>query len=468
MKLWHLMVLGGLGLAAQAAPPNVLLIISDDQGFGDFGFNGNKLVRTPQLDRLAGESAIYRNFTVAAACSPTRAAVFTGRDHLLTGVWGVPPRANLRPDETRMPAFFKAADYRTLHVGKLDCAKMGKGNPTDFGWDDYLGGGGYEHRDPMMWKPRNSARGQGWTVDLWTDYALQFIRERSDQPWFLSLAYIIPHMPWICDEKHSAPFLAQGCSQNLAACYGCIAHLDECIGRLLAGLKAAGQDQRTIVVFVSDNGPTSPEVKGKDEEALAKDPDWQKRNIAKLRGHKALVWENGDRVPLLVRWPGVIKPGERKQFGCAEDILPTVLDLAGIKPGIVTHQPFTGVSLRPSLENVATVRERSEVFRMAIAGPGSPREGISDVRQRKYEDHHLTLRGPRFKFHALPRGQRALFDIEADPGETTDVQAKFPDVMARMERDCRARWEQIIASGRSFMPPPPDAQKTKARKSEDL
>jgi arylsulfatase A-like enzyme len=96
-------------VCAAESKPNVLLIISDDQGYGDFGFNGNKLVKTPNLDRLASESAVFRNFAVAAACSPTRAALYTGRDHLLTGVWGVPPRANLRPDEARMPAFFKAA-----------------------------------------------------------------------------------------------------------------------------------------------------------------------------------------------------------------------------------------------------------------------------------------------------------------------------------------------------------------------
>ncbi|MEI8079342.1 MAG: sulfatase-like hydrolase/transferase [bacterium] len=129
----------GHAFASEKSRPNVLLIISDDQGFGDFGFNGNTLVRTPNLDRLAGESALFRNFTVAAACSPTRAALFTGRDHLLTGVWGVPPRANLLPDETRMPAFFKASGYRTLHVGKLDCAKMGKGDPRAFGWDELAG-----------------------------------------------------------------------------------------------------------------------------------------------------------------------------------------------------------------------------------------------------------------------------------------------------------------------------------------
>jgi len=440
--------------APAPARPNVLLIIADDQGFGDFGFTGNKLVRTPNLDRLAGESAVYRNFTVAAACSPTRAALFTGRDHLLTGIWGVGERAGLRDDETRMPAFFKTAGYHTMHVGKIDCVKVGKKIGQDFGWDDWLGGSGYEHRDPMMWKPKNSERGHGWTADIWTDYALNFFREHREEPWFASVAFIIPHLPWVCDEKYSAPFVAQGCSKNLAACYGSIAHMDECIGRLLDGLKETGQDQRTIVVFLSDNGPTSPEAKTMNAEELAKDTDWVKRNIANLRGHKALVWENGDRVPLLVRWPGHIQPGDRKQFGGVEDVLPTLLDLTAIKADATPHQPFTGVSLQASLKDASANSGHPGLFRMAISGPGSPKPGITDATLRKFEDHHLTLRGPRFKYHALPGGAAALYDLDADPGETTDVQGEFPEVAQQMAGECRTRWEAIIHSGRSFTPEP--------------
>lgn len=440
--------------APAPAKPNVLLIIADDQGFGDFGFTGNKLVRTPNIDRLAGESAVYRNFTVAAACSPTRAALFTGRDHLLTGIWGVGERAGLRDDETRMPAFFKTAGYRTMHVGKIDCVKVGKKNGQDFGWDDWLGGSGYEHRDPMMWKPKNSERGHGWTADIWTDYALNFIHEHREEPWFASVAFIIPHLPWVCDEKYSAPFVAQGCSKNLAACYGSIAHMDECIGRLLDGLKETGQDQRTIVVFLSDNGPTSPETKTMDEEELAKDADWMKRNVANLRGHKARVWENGDRVPLLVRWPGHIQPGDRRQFGGVEDVLPTLLDLTAIKADATPHQPFTGVSLQASLKDSSANAAHPDLLRMGISGPGSPKPGVSDVTLRKFEDHHLTLRGPRFKYHSLPDSTAALYDLDADPGETADVQGKFPEVAKQMAGECRARWEAIIQSGRSFTPEP--------------
>lgn len=457
----------GLSLASFAVEqrPNVLLIISDDQGFGDFGFNGNKLVRTPNLDRLASESAVYRNFVVAAACSPTRSAVFTGRDHLFTGVWGVPPRANLRDDETRMPAVFKAGGYQTLHVGKLDCAKMGKSNPSAFGWDDWLGGGGYEHRDPMVFQQGNNRREKGWAADIWTDYTLGFMRKHRDETWFASVAYIIPHMPWVCDEKYSAPFVAAGCSKDLAACYGSIAHLDECIGRLLDGLKQTGQDQRTIVAFLSDNGPTSPEAKHDDENGNVPGEDWVKRNVAKLRGHKALVWENGDRVPMLVRWPGKIAAGERKQFGTAEDVLPTLLDLSGVKADGVKHQPFTGISLRDSLIDGSKTVEHPEAFRMAIAGKGSPRD-VADVKERRYEDHHLTLRGPRFKFHALPGGASALYDVETDPGETTDVQLRYPDVASHMAQKCRESWNAIIASGRSFAPSLDDKQGKAPRNSD--
>ncbi|MEY3897664.1 MAG: Arylsulfatase [Verrucomicrobiota bacterium] len=458
----HLLILASFLALCSAHPvwgaeatPNVLLIIADDQGFGDFGFTGNPLVLTPNLDRLAAESAVYRNFIVAPACSPTRAALLTGRDHLLTGVWGVPPRANLREDEVRMPAFFKATGYRTLHVGKLDSARVGKSQPTAFGWEDYLCGSGYEHRDPMMWKPKNSERGQGWTADLWTEHTLRYIREHRERPWFISLAYIIPHMPWVCDDKYSAPFVAQGCSANLAACYGSIAQMDAGIGRLLDALRETGQDERTIVVFLSDNGPSSPESKKLSPEALAGDADWKQRNVANLRGQKAQVWENGIRVPLLMRWPGRIAPGERTQLAGVEDVLPTLLDLAKIDASATPHLPFSGVSLLASLEDASAGTKRPDLFRMTIAGPGAPASDIATAADRLFEDHHLTLRGPRFKYQALPGGKCALYDIQADPGERTDVQEQFPDIATRMALDCNHRWEMIVQSGRAFNPPPP-------------
>ncbi len=440
------------GSAAAAPPPNVLLVIADDQGYGDFGFMGNSLVQTPRLDRLAGESAVFRNFVVAAACSPTRSALWTGRDHLLTGVWGVPPKANLRADEVRMPAFFKAAGYRTFHVGKLDCVKAAALGPAGFGWEEWIGGG-YEHRDPLVVSSAGSRREQGWTVDLWTDEALRFIRGQRDRPWFASVAYVIPHMPWVCPETASAPFVARGCSPDLAACYGSIAQMDAGIGRLLDGLRESGQEDRTIVVFFSDNGMSAPNVMRDFGDGFVRHEDWDKRNVARLRGHKSTVWENGIRQPLLVRWPARIAPGERQQFALVEDVLPTLLDLAGIPDTTLEHLPFTGLSLRPALDDPAATFDRPAAFRIAIAGPGAPRQ-VADPRRRRFEDHHVTLRGPRYKYHALPGGSAAFYDLEADPGETTDIQATYPEGFARMARRCRSRWDAIVSSGRSFAPPP--------------
>lgn len=449
-------LLCGFSDAADSARPNVLFIISDDQGFSDFGFTGNRLVSTPNLDQLAAQSARFDNFIVAAACSPSRAAFFTGRDHLLTGVWGVPPRDNLGPDEALMPAFFKAAGYHTFYAGKRDMGQPPKTTPWERGWDQGYFVSGYQHRDPTLPNRGETITPKGWTCDILTDLILDFWKRHPGEPWLATAAYIIPHLPFVCDEKFSAPFVGKGLSQDLADCYGSIAQMDAAIGRLLDGLKQSGQEDNTIIVFVSDNGMSNKVTLDR----AYKPEDWSKRNLHQLRGSKALAWENGIRVPCLIRWPGHISAGLRPQLGGAEDILPTLLDLAGVDPKKTTHLPLTGVSLRPALAGATATMSRPALFRMAISGHGSPKANILDVSQRKYEDHHLILRGPRFKYHALPGGKAALYDLEADPGETTDVQSKHAEVCASMAKQCRQRWDAIIASGRSFTPEPTPAKKS--------
>jgi arylsulfatase A-like enzyme len=428
--------------------PNILLVISDDQGFSDFGFNGNPVVKTPVLDRLAAESAVLKNFVVSPACSPTRAALLTGRDPLRSGVWGVPPRANLRPDEKLMPAYFLNSGYRTFYAGKGDIARTALFNPWDLGWEDSWTISGYQQQNPKLTTRQGLVNREGWTMDILTDLSIEFIEKNRDRPWFVTLAPIIPHLPWECPEEYSDPFLKKGLSSDLAECYGSIAHMDHSLGRVLEAIKATAQSDRTIVVFLSDNGMSN---QNNSKENISKD-DWAKRNMHGLRGAKATVWENGIISPLLVSWPGRIPASPRAQFGAVEDVLPTLLSLAGVKP-FQAPLPLDGVDLSPALLDPAAPVGRPAVFRMAVSHEGSPRvkNGIvPDPEKLSFEDHHLTLRDGRYKLHSLPGGECLLFDISADPKEANDLFKAHPEITAAMLAETRSRWERILAKGRAF------------------
>lgn len=437
-----------VGTESRAAMPNVLFIISDDQGFSDFGFTGNDAIRTPHLDRLAAESAVFENFVVAAACSPSRAAFFTGREHLVTGVWGVPKRDNLHPDETLMPSWFKSAGYATFYAGKRDMGRPPYTTPWERGWDNGYFVSGYQHQNPRLPNRGQTIEPKGWTCDIMNDLIVDFWKQNPDRPWLATAAYIIPHLPFVTDDKFAKPYRDDGLSPELALCYGSITQMDAAIGRLLAALRETGQEKNTIVVFVSDNGMSRKAVTGKDSKEWTA-ADWKVRNKHGLRGSKAWVWENGIRVPCLIRWPGRIVPGKRPQLGGAEDILPTLLDLAGIAPASVRHHPLSGISLRPALDDASFDLKRPDLFRIAISGKGAARE-LNDPKTRKFQDHHLILRGARFKYHALPGGNSALYDLTDDPGETRDRSSELPDVAARMSAEIRARWDAVIATDRAF------------------
>jgi len=208
----------------QPPRPNVLLIISDDQGYGDFGFTGNKVVKTPHLDRLASESAVLRNFVVAPACSPTRASLLTGRQHLLTGTWGVGTRANMLRDEVRMPRFFQSAGYATGFFGKRDSIQWLEQRPWDLGCDEFMGVWGYVHRDAKFFTREGVVEKKGWTCDIDVDNALDFIRRQSGtgKPWWCAVAFILPHLPWEPAESFAKPYRDAGLSPALAACYAAL------------------------------------------------------------------------------------------------------------------------------------------------------------------------------------------------------------------------------------------------------
>jgi len=453
-----LVVVGFSALGEASRSPNILLIISDDQGYGDFGFTGNKLADTPVLDRLSRDGAFYPHFMVAPACTPTRSALLTGRNHLDVGVWGVGARGDVRRDEVLMPAFFNPSGYNTWLFGKWDGSKMMELDPVARGFDWFCGiGGGYKQRRPLLCTPKGGVWTDGWSAELITDAAIEKIKESGDTPWLVHMAYIIPHLPWECPDSYADPYRKKGFSESFAQCYGSIKQMDDQIGRLLDAVREAGQEENTIVLFLSDNGPTenTPAYVNNDFKDAQFSDDWKLRNACDLIGAKAEVWDGGIRSPLLVRWPGRIESGIRKQVVMVEDLLPTLLDLAQIPADKQPeHLPFEGKSIRASLEDPLYTEDR-DIFRIALDGPGNPGDTtptriIEDARKVDYSKLHMVLRNGTYKFHHLPGGRYRLYDMELDPGESNDLSATMSDRTAAMAGRCRARWDDIASRNRTF------------------
>jgi len=431
-----ILVVGSFAHAADRSP-NILLIISDDQGYGDFGFTGNKLADTPVLDRLSKEGAFYPNFMVAPACTPTRSALLTGRNHLDVGVWGVGPRGDVRRDEVMMPSFLNPSGYNTWLFGKWDGTTMLELGPVERGFDWFCGiGGGYLQKRPLLCTPEKGEWTEGWSAELITDAAIKKIKD---------------------PDSYAAPYRKKGFSETFAQCYGSIKQMDDQIGRLLDAVRAAGQEENTIVLFFSDNGPTEnrPAWVNDNFKHAQNSKDWKLRNACDLIGAKAEVWDAGIRSPLLVRWPGKIKPGVRKHVTMVEDLLPTLLDLAQIPEAKQPkHLPFDGKSFRASLRDARFTEER-DIFRLALAGPGEPGDTtlsniIEDARETDYSRLHTVLRRGNYKFHQLPGGGFRLYDMEKDPGEKNDLSAKMPERTVELAARCRARWDDIASSNRTF------------------
>lgn len=434
---------------AERSKPNILLIVSDDQGYSDFGFTGNSVVQTPNLDRLAEQSAFYSHFIVAPACTPTRSSLFTGRHHLDTGVWGVGSRGKVRRDETLMPKFFSPSGYQTWAFGKMDGGlRMMEMTPIDRGFDSFAVGAGYAQKND-----------KGWGCDLITNAAIKKIKEAEDRPWLAYVGYVIPHLKWYCPESYAEPFRKNGYSEDIAQCYGSIKQMDDQIGRLLKAVGETGQAENTIVLFLSDNGSLDAmdnREMGGYENMKKKRPhsrDWSIRNPLSLVGRKGEVWDNGIRSPLLVRWPGKIKPGIRKHAIGVEDVLPTLLELCQISEDKhPEHFPFSGVSFSGSLKDQSFNDDR-DIFRLATGGPGVPiGEGANtpDMKTLEYHTLHTILRSGKYKCHHLPGGELRLYDMEKDPSEQNDLSEYYSERTEAMAERCRTRWDAIALRNRAF------------------
>ena len=323
---------------ASSHRPNVILILTDDQGYGDVGVHGNDVLRTPNLDRLAREGVRIKEFYVTPLCATTRASLLTGRYNQRTGVlWPFLGAEVLRHREVTLAEALKDAGYQTALIGKWHLGRYGKYGPLTHGFDEFLG-----FRDGMIDDYFDTAlehnglpvRISNYITDALTDAALRFVESNRSRPFFLFLSYNAPHIPNQVPLKYEQEYTEKGMSPHLAKVYGMITCLDDGIGRILESLEKLGLEEETIVVFLSDNGPQMESSRQmqqfRSREWHRMDAMWKGvgRYNANLRGEKATVYEGGIRSPFFARWVGQLPAGKTLEVAASHiDLLPTLLDL---------------------------------------------------------------------------------------------------------------------------------------------
>jgi arylsulfatase A len=426
-------------------PPNIVIILADDMGYGDIGAFGSPNIKTPRLDRMVAEGQKWTNFYVQPLCSPSRAALLTGRLPIRSGAYGThgvesggvfrdTSTQGLPPEEITIAELLKPRGYATGIIGKWHLGSLPQFLPMKQGFD-YWFGLPYSH-DMRMVAPKEKGwqseayykpKPEYWDVPLmrngdvieqpvdhhtltarYTDEAVKFINEHRSAPFFLYLAHSMPHIPL------ARPKEFEGHSD--AGIYGdVIEELDASTGRVLDAISSAGLDSDTLVIFTSDNGPWI--VFGT-----------YAGSTGPFRAGKGTTWEGGVRTPAIFRWPGTIKPGVVTDMASIMDLYTTAAKIGGAE--IPKDRDVDGLDLRP---------------RLTGTGPG-PRntyfyywdDELRAVRKGAYKAHFVTSgsygQGEPRTEHNPP----LLFNLADDPGEHTDVAAQHPDVVADLIREAEA------------------------------
>jgi arylsulfatase A-like enzyme len=441
-----------------ADQPNILVVITDDQGFGDLGAHGNPVIRTPRIDAFARQSVCLENFYVSPVCSPTRSSLLTGQYNYRTGIVDTfLGRSLMRPDVPTLPERLARAGYRTGLFGKWHLGDNHPLRPEDRGFQETLwslGGGLAQPSDPpqVQWKTAyfdpvlkqngKEVKTAGYCTDVFTDAALKFISADSNRPFFAYVAYNCPHGPYQVPEKLVVPYArldltASGFpktgqpwatgklnTDEIARAYAMVENIDSNFGRLLEALESKKLANNTIIIFLTDNGPGGV------------------RFNAGLRNRKGTVYEGGIRVPCYVRGPG-FKAARISEPTAHIDITPTLLDLCGVKPASTS---MDGISLAGQLRGEQKpLPERTLFFQW--------HRGDEPEKYRAF-----AARGPRYKLvQASGAGEGnwkpkyELFDIVADPFEKMDLAAEKPELVEKYRKQYEAWFEDVTRAG--FTPP---------------
>ncbi|MCB1121220.1 MAG: arylsulfatase [Verrucomicrobiae bacterium] len=393
------------------------MILADDQGYGDLGFHGNEKIDTPVLDKLALQSVRFDRFMVSPYCTPSRAAIMTGRYPLRTGAAAVTRGLEtVRSEEVTIAEVLGEAGYATGCFGKWHIGEHYPNHPMGQGFQEYFGmpqGHFDNYFDPVLEYNGEKVQTRGYITDVITDYALRFIDKNGDQPFFCYIPYNAPHTPMQLPDRYFDKYIARGLDTLAASVYGMVENLDENVGRLLQKLDQLSLSEKTVVIYLSDNGAEGPEGS---------------RYNAGMRGMKGTAHEGGMRVPLFLRWPGQFEAGKVvRQIGAHVDLLPTIAELCGINsPNTL---PLDGKSLVPLIMG----DDRDWPDRMIYARTAGWRSVLTynEPVVRDLGTIGKTVRTQRWRAVQEEEGDWQLYDIIEDPSETNNVADNYPDLTAR-------------------------------------
>lgn len=404
--------------------PHILIIMTDDQGYSDVGYNGNPVLQTPRIDALAQSGVVFDQFYAQPVCSPSRAALLTGRHAARLGILDTEGgNAILSPNEVTIAEALQTSGYRTGMFGKWHLGDNAPSRPQEQGFErvlTHVGGmigmpynppQGRSYFDPILIEDGVDRRFEGYAPDIFTDAAIDFmagIAREGRAPFFAFLSLNTPHHPLTVPDAFADPYRALGLSEETARYYGMITNIDHNVGRVMDALDAVDALDETIIVFVGDNGTSS----------LHRQRDlWE----SGLRGRKTEVYENGIRVPMILRLPqSVSAVGVRTQVGAVEDIMPTLLELADVTAGV----EFDGVSLATVASTPdAELPERDLFFQFHRGNEPVPYRNIA-VRRGDYKLVQPVGRGREAFTPETARFE--LYNLAGDPRETTNLAADHP------------------------------------------
>ncbi|MFH1267933.1 MAG: arylsulfatase [Planctomycetota bacterium] len=405
--------------------PNVILVLTDDQGYGDLACHGNKMIRTPNLDRLYAQSVRLRDFHVSPCCTPTRAGLLTGQNPVRLGAWGTTWGRSLpSSDAVTVADVFTAGGYRTGCFGKWHLGDNYPFRPQDRGFQEVLihGGGGVgqtpdywgnDYFDDTYFRNGKLEKFQGYCTDVWFDAAMHFIEANRERPFFAYLATNAPHGPYLVAEEYSQLYRDNPDVPN-ANFYGMITNIDENMGRLAERLDRLGLAENTILIFTTDNG-TSAGFRG------------GKGFNAGMRGAKGSLFDGGHRVPCFLRWPagGLTGPRDVDALAAHLDVLPTLVDLCGLKTP--EGAEFDGVSLALLLLGKTDRLPDREIFVQYRQSADPPEKWNAAVLSERWR--------------LVGGGQ--LYDIDQDPGQKRDIAADHPEVVQRLREAYEAWWADV-------------------------